>query len=711
MKITKKAVSYVLVFLMVFSSFTILPSEFWGWANVSAVDLTTEESNAIPLYTEGKFTYSIINDNAVKLVKYNGGSSVVIPNVTKGSECPELANKKVTAIGDNVFADKTLTSVTIGKNITSIGNCAFYNNRSLAKLDLSLCTGLKSIGDYAFYYNNSLKTLDLSLCTGLTSIGKYAFTNNYELTTLKLPNSLKTIGANAFSSCYKLTKVVTGKNIESIGNNAFNFCHDLKTVNIEGGNSAIIGESAFNNCSTLKSVTIGNGVKGINQSAFSNCFKLEKVEIGKDITHMGENLFWHCFQLEKVSILGRDLTTLYNNSIPNNEVCVIYCYEESTTYSNIVNKGYINLTLYERRKVYPTDIKVNGVSIDNFSKDTQKYVVYVDDATEINIVPVFAEENVKYTVTSNNHIHKLDILDEDDRSFITYTLTINQYGYEVIGDVRLVMKNIGATKVKGNVALPAGTYKIKIARGPKQFGYNKVVADSCNGLTLNEKYSSYITLKATGGIYTFQFDTKTKGLVIKRDSNLPNKYLVGDLGVALKAVKDKRLYTGTQQLPAGTYKFKVSIDGKEYGYDKALSNYSQETIAVNSEHTGDITINTTGALYVFTLDTYSNELTIYRVDINNQYEKDVHITGTVNLELNITSSTGEAVGYKRLSAGCYTFMLYNHGVVYTSGAVIQNKGGCTLSSKNTALITLDTTGGYYKFIFNKETGFLEIKWT
>ena len=124
MKMTKKAVSYILVFLMVFSSFTILPSEFWGWANVSAVDLTTEESNEVEtnkdeitveatvpektneveqsteetsklelstgttkeiknvseetseetMYVENDFTYSITGDNEVKILYYNGTS-------------------------------------------------------------------------------------------------------------------------------------------------------------------------------------------------------------------------------------------------------------------------------------------------------------------------------------------------------------------------------------------------------------------------------------------------------------------------------------------------------------------------------------------------------------------------------------------------------------------------------------------------------------
>ena len=55
MKKVKQTISYVLVFLIVFSSFTILPSEFFHFADVSAADVQTEKSNATT-YTVGNLT-------------------------------------------------------------------------------------------------------------------------------------------------------------------------------------------------------------------------------------------------------------------------------------------------------------------------------------------------------------------------------------------------------------------------------------------------------------------------------------------------------------------------------------------------------------------------------------------------------------------------------------------------------------------------------
>ena len=68
MKMTKKAVSYILVFLMVFSSFTILPSEFFNWGNVSAVDVTTEETPTVET-NEKEIAVEANKDEAMRLVK------------------------------------------------------------------------------------------------------------------------------------------------------------------------------------------------------------------------------------------------------------------------------------------------------------------------------------------------------------------------------------------------------------------------------------------------------------------------------------------------------------------------------------------------------------------------------------------------------------------------------------------------------------------
>ena len=152
MKQLKKSLAYVLAFITVFSSFTILPSEFWGLADVSAVDLQAEKPTAIetqktetavseyyPIrtYKEDGFTYTFINDNEVQIMSYKGtNKDLVIPDFTTGSEDSTLTNRKVVAIAYDADMPTNLTSLTFGKNLTYIGAYSFRGNTLLKKLSI-----------------------------------------------------------------------------------------------------------------------------------------------------------------------------------------------------------------------------------------------------------------------------------------------------------------------------------------------------------------------------------------------------------------------------------------------------------------------------------------------------------------------------------------------------------------------------------------------
>ena len=133
---------------------------------------------------------------------------------------------------------------------------------------------------------------------------------------------------------------------------------------------------------------------------------------------------------------------------------------------------------------------------------------------------------------------------------------------------------------------------------------------------------------------------------------------------------------------------------------------------MNSKYTAQVTLNATGGMYTFVLNTETNKLIIRHTPTNNENTTDIHISGTFNLVLNDKSATGEelttATGTIYLEDGCYTFKVYNYGTVYTAGVVVNDKSTKTLSSKYTTPVTLNATGGTYKFAFNKETGALTV---
>ena len=284
-------------------------------------------------------------------------------------------------------------------------------------------------------------------------------------------------------------------------------------------------------------------------------------------------------------------------------------------------------------------------------------------------------------------------------------------GYYVYGDnIKLKLTSIGTDKVGGKIALQKGTYTFKIDNYGTLLGYSKTFTDTTKGLTFNKNYKSSTTLVATGGTYTFQFNTKTNTLVVKYDKNLPNDYLIGDLNTILSPVKGKTIAVGSTYLSAGTYKFKLSADNVVYGYNKVINNTTNgNSLSLNSKYSSYLTLNATGGTYTFTLNTKTKKLVVGYVPAKDEKADDVHVSGDINLVLDDKGGESNvAKGTVKLSEGTYSFKIYNYGTAYTIGSKIVDSGAKTLKSSYSANVTLIASGGTYTFSFDKTTGALKV---
>ena len=126
-------------------------------------------------------------------------ASVRIPDTIKvnGITC------KVTGISANAFKNnKSLKSVTIGRNVTVIGTNAFYGCKKLNKV--SGGNGIVKIGYRAFVNCSSLSKI--TILGSVRSIGKQAFFNCKKLRSITIKTSTlsgKTVGSKAFAGTYK----------------------------------------------------------------------------------------------------------------------------------------------------------------------------------------------------------------------------------------------------------------------------------------------------------------------------------------------------------------------------------------------------------------------------------------------------------------------------------------------------------------------------
>jgi len=195
------------------------------------------------------------------------------------------------------FRNQNIESYVIPSNVTSIGNSAFGDCRSLS--DIVIPSSVTSIGNSAFGDCRSLS--DIVIPSSVTSIGDSAFSGCSSLSKIVIPSSITSIGDSAFSGCSSLSEVVIPSSVTSIGKRAFYGCSSLRSLVIP--DSVIsIGNLAFGNCSTLSSIIIPNSVTSIGDSAFEDCGSLSTIVIPSSVTSIGNSAFSGCSSLSEVVI-------------------------------------------------------------------------------------------------------------------------------------------------------------------------------------------------------------------------------------------------------------------------------------------------------------------------------------------------------------------------------------------------------------------------
>ena len=257
---------------------------------------------------ESGLSYSLINNNTEYEVKGLGSASgdVVIDDYYRG--------KPVTKIGDMAFANKSkeVRSVTLGKYIRSIGSRAFYNCSLMEGINFGEAP-VTEIGAYAFQYCRTLTSVTLP--KNLKEVSNSAFAYCRSLETIVLPDGLTSIGLSAFANCDKLDNVVIPDEVTSIGEYAFAENVSMKTVTI-GNGVEVVPKYAFLNCSALTSISFGSGVKTIDEYAFSGCVTLPAIALPNSVETIGKGAFINCALLASID-LSDNLTSIGAGAFEN----------------------------------------------------------------------------------------------------------------------------------------------------------------------------------------------------------------------------------------------------------------------------------------------------------------------------------------------------------------------------------------------------------
>ena len=177
--------------------------------------------------------------------------------------------------------------MTIPDSVTSIGEGAFRNGRSLTSIGVVDGNSEYTSQDGVLFNKNKTALIQYpagkqnghySIPDSVTSIGNAAFEGCNSLTSVTIPDSVTSIGGYAFYECSSLTSVTIPDSVTSIGSAAFRDCSSLTSVTIP--DSVIsIGGWVFANCSSLTSVTIPDSVITIGYQTFRSCSSLTSIGV------------------------------------------------------------------------------------------------------------------------------------------------------------------------------------------------------------------------------------------------------------------------------------------------------------------------------------------------------------------------------------------------------------------------------------------------
>ena len=248
-----------------------------------------------------------------------------------------------------------ITGITIGKDITSIGNYAFaYTCKNVNTIELEAGSQLQSVGAVAFM--NVANVKDIVLPDTVTYIGAYAFADCYALETLAVSQAASYIASTAFAgSTNVVLNVAEGTYAEKFANaNGISYTtrayapiavasgtfDNLTWTLYDNGTLEISGEGAMTNLANynlypwhavsykVNKIVIGKGVTYIGNYAFAYGFKnaesivfesgsaldrigvvafmnvanVKDIVLPDTVTYIGAYAFGDCYALETLSV-------------------------------------------------------------------------------------------------------------------------------------------------------------------------------------------------------------------------------------------------------------------------------------------------------------------------------------------------------------------------------------------------------------------------
>ena len=473
-----------------------------------------------------------ISDNTI--TKYDGtcGANVKIPD--------KINNNYVYKIGNEVFYDYGLKSISLPDHLVEIGENAFFHNDIS---ELVLPDLVKTIHFNAFAKN---KITSLKVPYTVTYIGENAFSSN-QLSYLKLSDSLQSLGQAAFSD----------NQLE--GSDAFVYEREYDYTNEKYYiNTSKINSYAGKN---RNEVIIPSQVTDIGSNAFKG-LGIKKINIPYGVTHIGYYAFAEN-KMESITIPDT-VQSIEWGAFANNK----FDGDNSFIYSRDRNGNVDKSVLMAYSYIIPDNysyLKVNQLIIPSSVKKIYENAfsngsgLYVDDL----IVPYGVEEigyGAFVNVTVKNTIYLPKSITKLGGCIFSFSNTNNPYVYAKNEDGtkdESVLMAYTSNDYQDEIVLPSSIKQIRenafYGRNIKHVVFNDELEEIGENAFSNMYYLDDVMLPSSLkriGKYAFASNTSFRNLVLNDGLEeigewafYGNKFHSISIPSSVKKIEDYAFYT------------------------------------------------------------------------------------------------------------------------------------------------------------------------
>ena len=375
-----------------------------------------------------------------------------------------------------------------------------------------------------------------------------------------------------------------------------------------------------------------------------------------------------------------------------------------TSGSSFVNFDLTNKALFNATNLYLYDFTSKGVFF------TVTFDIIGSGNTEVNL-----DVDVITATTANSFAELKDASDIDlvyydnimaDKFAFSSSANVipdETKAVSVFGDINLELANNGSGVYTGVTALAAGTYTFKINNMGTTYCNGSTFTDKTKGSAYKSVWTSATTLKASGGTYTFKYDTTTNKLAIEYKA--PSlAQIFGDINLDLEATKDANIYSAAIELKAGKYSFRVMNQDVQYCCGYTFNDKTRGAQYKSTWKSASI-LNAKGGSYTFSYDIDTNKLTIAYVPAGAE----CGIVGDLTITLDKTATENVYSTTTEVKAGTYQIKVSNFGKICGGGLTIKNStNGIKLNPSWSQYVTFTAAGGTYTFTYNTATNTLAI---